>query len=326
MSATRPLAITPGEPAGIGPDLLLQLTASHSPRPLVAIADPCLLEARANQLGLTVNLREWPGPEATVAFRPGQLWVQPVSCPHPVTPGQPDPANAGYLLNTLDRAVDGCLRGDFCGLVTGPLHKGVINDAGIPFSGHTEYLAARSNVASVVMMLACHTLRVALVTTHLPLSAVASQITVERLTTTLRILDSALRRHFALMAPRILVCGLNPHAGEAGHLGHEELTIITPVLEQLRHEGLHLTGPVPADTAFVPASLEAHDAVLAMYHDQGLPVLKHRCFGQAANITLGLPFLRTSVDHGTALPLAATGRASITSLAYAVDQALVLLP
>ncbi len=315
------LALTPGEPAGIGPDLLLRLAAEGpGATRLVAIADPDMLRARADALGLAVPLpayhpEEPPGPG---------LSVLPVTCPGPVHPGRPDPANARYLLETLQRAARGCLAGEFHGLVTGPLHKGVINEAGIPFSGHTEYLAELAGAERVVMLLAAGEMRVALATTHLPLRAVADAITVDGLTTTLRCLHHGLAQRFGLTAPHILVCGLNPHAGEGGHLGDEEQTLIEPVLDALRAEGMHLTGPLPADTLFTPRHLDSADAVLAMYHDQGLPVLKHHGFGRAVNITLGLPFVRTSVDHGTALELAATGAGDLGSLRAAIDQALLM--
>ena len=236
-------------------------------------------------------------------------------------PGQLDVANAPYVLRTLEQAIDHCLTGQASALVTGPVHKGIINEAGIAFTGHTEFLAAKAGVEAVVMMLAAGSLRVALATTHLPLRAVPEAITTSALTTTLRILDRSLRSQFGLARPRIAVLGLNPHAGESGHLGREEIEVIAPVIEQLRAEGLDLSDPLPADTAFVPEALAACDAVLAMYHDQGLPVLKHAGFGEAVNITLGLPFVRTSVDHGTALDVAGRGVARAGSLLAAVDQA-----
>jgi 4-hydroxythreonine-4-phosphate dehydrogenase len=319
---TRPaLALTPGEPAGIGPDVALQL-ASVPPLgfDLVLIAEPAMLAARARQLGLAFAASSWTG-------RGGEapaVYVEPVAAMAPVQPGRLNSANSGYVMDCLRRAARGCQRGEFAALVTGPVHKGVINDAGIPFTGHTEFLAAEAGVAQVVMMLAAPDLRVALATTHLPLSEVSRAITRDHLTGVLSILHADLKKRFAIPNPDILVCGLNPHAGEGGHLGREEIDVIEPVLATLRRAGMKLRGPVPADTAFIPASLTGVDAVLAMYHDQGLPVLKHHDFRHAINITLGLPFVRTSVDHGTALELAGTGRADASSLAAAIAGARAL--
>jgi 4-hydroxythreonine-4-phosphate dehydrogenase len=296
------IAVTTGEPAGVGPELCAALSSESWDCRLVLIGDRSLLERSA---GRTL-------PEDDVLHVP---------LAGPCTPGRLDPANARYVLEVLDRAVDGCLRGQYDAIVTAPVHKGVINDAGIPFTGHTEYLAQRTGVALPVMMLVGGGLRVALVTTHLPLAEVSNAVTSARLRAVLRILDADLRGKFGVPQPRILVCGLNPHAGEGGHLGREELDVIEPTLRELRLEGLHLTGPVPADTAFLPERLAGHDAVLAMFHDQGLPVLKHASFGHAVNVTLGLPILRTSVDHGTALDLAGTGRADAGSLRAAVQLA-----
>ncbi|HUH37488.1 MAG TPA: 4-hydroxythreonine-4-phosphate dehydrogenase PdxA [Spongiibacteraceae bacterium] len=307
--STAPVAISVGEPAGIGPDILLQWVAAHRPAaPLLAYADADLLRARAGQLGLAVTLTDAP------SDRQGRLGVRHTPLAAPVRPGQLDPANAGYVLHCLGQAADDCIAGRAAALVTGPVHKGVINDAGIAFSGHTEFLAARAGVAHVVMMLATAKLRVALVTTHLPLRAVPDAITPGWLSDCIRILARDLVDKFAIPQPRILVLGLNPHAGEGGHLGREEIEVIEPVLAALRREGMQLSGPLPADTAFTPRHLAACDAVLAMYHDQGLPVLKFQGFGEAVNITLGLPYVRTSVDHGTALDLAGSGRAETGSL------------
>lgn len=314
-----PLVLTPGEPAGIGPDLCVLLAQGEREAPLVALADPEMLEERARLLGLPLTVREF-GSGDPVQHSPGELSVLPVRVSVPTRPGHPDPANGRYVLETLGRATEGCLSGEFAALVTGPVHKGIINEAGIPFTGHTEFLAERSGVRRVVMMLATPGLRVALATTHLPLREVADAITRDRLEEVIRILHRDLHR-FGLERPRILVCGLNPHAGEGGHLGREEIEIIGPVLERLRTEGMDLGGPLPADTLFVPRYLEKADAILAMYHDQGLPVLKHKGFGHAVNITLGLPFVRTSVDHGTAVDLAGTGRADTGSLEYAIEMA-----
>jgi 4-hydroxythreonine-4-phosphate dehydrogenase len=312
-----PLVLTPGEPAGVGPDLVLTLAAQGVPHPIVALADPGLLEQRARTLGLSVRLRSVEGSLPEEPAPPGTLWVQPLTLPVRPAPGRPQPRNAGALLEALDLAVDGCQAGRYAALVTGPLHKGVINAAGIPFSGHTEYVAARCG-GSPVMLLAGGGLRVALATTHLPLRAVAENVDAPRLERVLRVLVEGLHRDFGIPRPRVLVLGLNPHAGEQGHLGDEEQRVIEPLLTRLRGEGMALEGPVPADTAFQPQRLAAADAVLAMYHDQGLPVLKHASFGSAVNITLGLPVVRTSVDHGTALELAGTGRADAGSLREAL--------
>jgi 4-hydroxythreonine-4-phosphate dehydrogenase len=313
------IALTPGEPAGVGPDLCVQLAQREIRTRLVAIADPEVLGARAAQLGLPLRL---VGPDEP--SRPGVLPVLAVAARAPVVPGRLDPANAAYVLETLELAVHGCRTGRFAAMVTGPVHKGVINDAGIPFSGHTEFLAERAGGGEAVMMLACPGLRVALATTHLPLREVAAAITAPRLEHVLRVLHRDLQRRFAIERPRLAVCGLNPHAGEGGHLGREEIEVLEPVLKRLGREGLDLRGPLPADTAFTPRQLAKVDAVLAMYHDQGLPVLKHMGFGEAVNVTLGLPILRTSVDHGTALELAGSGRAELGSLLAAVETAVAM--
>jgi 4-hydroxythreonine-4-phosphate dehydrogenase len=322
MSLPR-LALTAGEPAGIGPDLVVMLAQqTHPGCELVAIADPALLTARAHQLGLPLLLHPYrPGTAARVAAA-GELTVLPQALAAPSTAGQADVRNARYVLHTLDRAAAGCLAGEFAALVTAPVHKAVINDAGIAFSGHTEFLQQKAGAARVVMMLACPGLRVALATTHLPLRAVPAAITVPLLHEVLGVLVADLRRRFGIARPRILVTGLNPHAGEGGHLGREEIDVIIPALQSFTGGDCTLTGPLPADTLFTPKYLEQADAVLAMYHDQGLPVLKYRGFGQAVNITLGLPFIRTSVDHGTALDLAGCGRADAGSLRAAVQAAL----
>lgn len=322
MSASRLFALTPGEPAGIGPDLCLLLACEAQPQALVAIASRDLLAERAQQLGLAIELLEvgpgnWPQQPAPAASL--YVWDTPLGAP--VQAGQLDQANAAYVLETLSRAGQGCLAGHFAAMITAPVHKGVINEAGIAFSGHTEFLAELTATAQVVMMLATHGLRVALVTTHLPLKDVAAAITADRLSRVTRILDHDLRTKFGIAKPRILVCGLNPHAGEGGHLGREEIEIIEPTLEQLRGEGIDLIGPLPADTLFTPKHLEHCDAVLAMYHDQGLPVLKYKGFGAAVNVTLGLPIIRTSVDHGTALDLAGTGQIDSGSLQVALHTA-----
>ncbi|WP_375741173.1 4-hydroxythreonine-4-phosphate dehydrogenase PdxA [Pseudomonas boanensis] len=321
MTALR-FALTPGEPAGIGPDLCLLISRNAQAFPLIAIASRDLLEQRAVQLGLAINLipvsaASWPDAPAEA----GSLYVWDTPLRNTVSPGRLDKANAAYVLETLTRAGNGCLEGAFAGMITAPVHKGVINEAGIAFSGHTEFLAELTNTQQVVMMLATRGLRVALVTTHLPLKDVAAAITGERLMRVARILNRDLIDKFGIDRPRILVCGLNPHAGEGGHLGREEIEVIEPALEQLRSEGLDLIGPLPADTLFTPKHLEHCDAVLAMYHDQGLPVLKYKGFGAAVNVTLGLPIIRTSVDHGTALDLSATGKIDCGSLEVALETA-----
>jgi 4-hydroxythreonine-4-phosphate dehydrogenase len=322
MTAPQLFALTPGEPAGIGPDLCLLLAQQVQPKPLVAIASLTMLAERARQLGIAIELiAVGPGAWPEQPSAPGSLYVWDTPLAATVQPGQLEPANAGYVLETLSRAGQGCLDGHFAAMITAPVHKGVINQAGIPFSGHTEFLAELTRTEQVVMMLATRGLRVALVTTHLPLSDVAAAITAERVARVARILDYDLRTKFGIAEPRILVCGLNPHAGEGGHLGREEIEIIEPTLEQLRGEGLDLLGPLPADTLFTPKHLDHCDAVLAMYHDQGLPVLKYKGFGAAVNVTLGLPIIRTSVDHGTALDLAGSGRIDSGSLQVALETA-----
>jgi 4-hydroxythreonine-4-phosphate dehydrogenase len=318
------LALTPGEPAGIGPELCVQLAQQETAVEIVAIADPELLAARARQLQLPLRLVEFD-PQTPAVRRPaGELTILPVALMTPAEPGRLDPSNVKYVLDTLDTAIDGCLDGHFAALVTGPVHKGVINQAGVAFSGHTEYLARRSP-GQPVMMLVTETLRVALATTHLPLAEVPAAITFDGLAQTIETLHRELQTRLGIDDPRILVCGLNPHAGEDGHLGREEIEVIEPVLKKYRDRGWRLEGPLPADTLFTPEPLARADVVLAMYHDQGLPVLKHLGFGQAVNITLGLPIIRTSVDHGTALELAGTGRAQVRSLRLAVDIATDML-
>ncbi|MFC3284700.1 4-hydroxythreonine-4-phosphate dehydrogenase PdxA [Litchfieldella rifensis] len=337
-SRSRPLVVlTTGEPAGIGPELALMLAASGEalPATLVAVGDPAMLAERALALGLAVELDVIAPEDEIPAPRPGVLPVWPVPLRVPARAGVLEPANGEYVLETLDVAIAACRDGRAGAMVTAPLHKGAIIDGGRPgFTGHTEYLRDACGVEEVVMMLATDAalhgiaaggprcpLRVALATTHLPLREVADAITAERLERVLRILDGDLRRHFGIAAPRIVVCGLNPHAGEDGHLGREELDVIAPTLVRLRRQGLDLAGPLPADTLFTPRHLEGADAVLAMYHDQGLPVLKYAGFGRGANITLGLPIVRTSVDHGTALDLAGQGIADPGSLQIAVTLA-----
>ena len=318
MAKTPVIALTPGEPAGIGPDVCV-LLATRPPRArLVFIADPVVLRVRAKALGLPFEAAEWAGQTQD------GLYLLPVATKAPVVPGRLDKANAAYVLETLKRAVTGCLNGEFDALVTGPAHKSNINDAGFAFTGHTEFLAERTNAVQPVMMLATPGLRVALVTTHLPLADVPKAITRARLTAVLEVLQRDLKEKFGIAEPRILVLGLNPHAGESGHLGREEIDIIEPAIRELAARGLRVRGPVPADTAFIPAQLAETDAVLAMYHDQGLPVIKHHDFAHAVNITLGLPFIRTSVDHGTALELAGSGKADPSSLYAALELAIEL--
>ncbi len=300
----NPLVITAGEPAGIGPDLCLALAQTAWSKDIVVIADPIVIEARADMLGVSAeNLK---------------IISEPLA--NPSVCGVPDPANAKSLLVALKRAVAGCIGGEFSGLVTGPLQKSTINDAGISFFGHTEFLAEQSSTVTPVMLLVADTLRVALASTHMPLRQVPDYLTKERLTSVIDVLHADLIKKFGIADPEIIVCGLNPHAGESGHLGKEDAAIIEPVVAEFRRRGMKIRGPIPADTAFTPAA-GAADAVLAMYHDQGLPVLKYAGFGNSVNVTLGLPFIRTSVDHGTALDLAGTGKADAGSMLAAVELA-----
>lgn len=318
------LAISPGEPAGVGPELIVQLAASAPPQDCewLLFADPDLLADRAEALGLALPLDivtlEDP-PQA------GRIGVYPIALGCDAEAGVLNTDNADYVLHCLETATDACIAGQCQALVTAPVQKSVINDAGIPFSGHTEFLAERCCVERVVMMLATPSLRVALQTTHMPLKDVPAAITESALRQTLDITQRAMQQQFGIAQPRITVLGLNPHAGEGGHMGREEIDTIIPCLQQLNNEGMKLRGPLPADTAFNPEQLQYCDAVLAMYHDQGLPVLKSQGFGEAVNITLGLPIIRTSVDHGTALDLAGTGKASASSLQAAVDMALSMI-
>lgn len=316
------LALTAGEPAGVGPELIARLAASPFPADLVAIGDAGLLKRAAAVCGLALDIEAYDG-APRVARAPSTLRVIEIPLRTQATPGHPDPRNAFHVLNALARAADGGLAGEFDALVTAPVQKSVINDAGEAFSGHTEFFAQRA-ACGVVMMLASPQLRVALATTHLPLSRVAAAVTRESLMRTLRIVHAELMGKFAIASPRIAVLGLNPHAGEGGHLGREEIETILPVMDRLRAEGMDLLGPLPADTAFVPAQRMHYDAALAMYHDQALPVLKSEAFDRTVNITLGLPFIRTSVDHGTALDLAGSGRADPSSLFAAARMALEL--
>jgi len=315
LSTCHRIALTAGEPAGIGPDLCVQLAQYQQTCELVIIADPHLLQQRAEQLGLPILLELVDLSKTAQIPAKGVVRYLPVALAEPVTAGVLNPLNSAYVLDTLQLALDGCLAKRFDAVVTAPVHKGIINDAGFLFSGHTEFFADGAGVDQVVMMLATPTLRVALATTHLPLNLVSQSITQSSLTRVIEII------HHGLSSPRIAVCGLNPHAGEGGYLGMEEIEVISPVIEQLRKQGINLSGPWPADTIFVQEKLNEYDVVLAMYHDQGLPVLKHQGFGRAVNVTLGLPFIRTSVDHGTALDIAGTGKATISSLQTAIDMA-----
>ncbi len=318
------VAITSGEPAGVGPELCLRIVERDWPVRLVVLGDIELMRSRAAALGSSVRVVPF---DAAVAPVPGVVEVVHLPLAHPSLPGKLDPANGAYVLRLLDQAIEGCVSGRFAAMVTAPVHKGVICEGlgahdTMPFTGHTEYLAEHTGTPRVVMMLVGGGLRVALVTTHLPLSAVPAAITPQALEETLRIVHADLVHHFGLKSPRILVAGLNPHAGEGGHMGREEIDVIIPVLERLRAQGMQLIGPLPADTLFVPHTLAHGDAVLVMYHDQGLPVLKHASFGGGVNVTLGLPIIRTSVDHGTALDLAGSGRADAGSLFAAIELAI----
>lgn len=313
------IAITSGEPAGVGPELCAHLANRGFPARLVILGDKELIAARAQATGRTLALTDYQQGAQVPA---GTLEVLHIPLAVPSLPGRLDITNSGYVLALLDRALAGCVGNEFSAMVTAPVHKGIIADAGVPFVGHTEYLAEKTGTARVVMLLAGGGLRVALATTHLPLKDVATAITSTELETTLRIMHHDFRQKFGIAEPRILVAGLNPHAGEGGHLGWEEIEVITPVLEKLRAEGMQLIGPLPADTLFTPPQLSRGDGVLAMYHDQGLAVLKYASFGGGVNITLGLPIVRTSVDHGTALDLAGSGQAEPGSLFTAVEAAI----
>ncbi len=316
MSSRPTIALTAGEPAGVGPELCVRVAAGRPDADLVLIGSRGLLSRTARRFGIEL------GAAAYGAGGPLQILDLPLAAP--ALPGVLDARNSAYVVETLRRAADGCVRGEFAAMVTAPVHKGVINDAGIAFTGHTEFLGRRTNSRTVVMMLVAGPLRVALATTHVPLARVSEAISRAGLDEVIRVLDRDLRRRFGIAEPRILVCGLNPHAGEGGHLGREEQQIIGPALDLLRRQGFRLTGPVPADTAFTPRRLAGHDVVLAMYHDQGLPVLKYAGFGRAVNVTLGLPFVRTSVDHGTALDIAGRGVADSASLEAALALAVSL--
>jgi len=323
MTNPKPIVITSGEPAGIGPDLCIQLAQKPRDYPTVVIGNVELFHQRADQLNLDLKTHKYckNQPPST---QKGNLTVLDLPLSAPVKTQQLNKQNAPYVIESLTIAANGCLDNEFSALVTGPVQKSIINDAGINFSGHTEFFADLCNISKVVMMLATKKLKVALVTTHLPLSQVSESITKDNIKQTLQILNTSLKKQFDIQQPRIAICGLNPHAGENGHLGNEEIDIIIPVIKQLEKEGLCLIGPLPADTAFTPKYLDSSDVIVAMYHDQGLPVLKYQGFGSATNITLGLPFIRTSVDHGTALDLAGTGKANLGSMNTAIHYATLL--
>lgn len=321
--ASRPvIAITSGEPAGVGPDICLALAGHESGARLVILCDRDVLEERKRLLDVKHAIADFD-PECRQ--EPGVIEVLHVPLSRSSRPGVLDPANSRYVLSLLERAIAGCISGEFAAMVTAPIHKGVINDAGIAFTGHTEFLAERTGTEQVVMMLVGGGMRVALASTHLALRDVPGAITQPLLERVLRVLRESFARYYGIASPRILVAGLNPHSGEGGHLGREELEIIIPLLDRLRGEGFRLHGPLPADTLFTPVNLKDADCVLAMYHDQGLPVLKYASFGAGINVTLGLPIIRTSVDHGTALDVAGTGRAESSSLHAAVEAALQMI-
>lgn len=321
MSKLPRLIVTSGEPAGIGPDLALMLADKEYAAQITVIGSIELLQQRAQQLQIDVQFEQY-NPSAIQSHQPGRLTVLPLSLNQPVIAGELNSANSNYVLNMLEQAAQGCLGGEFDAVVTAPVHKGVINDAGIAFSGHTEFFAEVTGGQLPVMMLATPGLRVALATTHLPLKDVSAAITQHSLEQVIRIIDKDLREKFGLQTPKIYVCGLNPHAGEGGYLGTEEIDTINPVLERVKQDGITVVGSLPADTIFTPKYIEQADVILAMYHDQGLSVLKHVGFGNAANITLGLPIIRTSVDHGTALDLAGSGKVGFGSMDYAIKVAI----
>ncbi len=326
MVSTKRVIVTAGEPAGVGPDLVLALSQQDWPHQIVVCADKSLLTQRAAQLSIEVELLDYSLSVKPEPQKAGSLLVDHIPLATAVVAGQLNEKNGRYVLATLERAAQGCMSGEFDAVVTGPVHKGIINRSGVPFSGHTEFFAQQSNTPMVVMMLATEGMRVALVTTHLPLADVSKTVTPQRLQSIIHILHTDLVNKFAIKSPKIYVCGLNPHAGEEGCLGDEEIETITPTLKKLRTEdGFDLVGPLPADTIFNENYLKQADAILGMYHDQVLPVLKYKGFGRSVNITLGLPFIRTSVDHGTALDLAATGLADTGSFQTALQQAIELV-
>ncbi|MAG77698.1 MAG: 4-hydroxythreonine-4-phosphate dehydrogenase PdxA [Colwelliaceae bacterium] len=321
---TKRIAVTPGEPAGIGPDLVLAIAQQDWPVEIVIVACADLMKARAKQLGIDITLIEYDENQPAKPQKAGTLTILPIATEQEVVPGQLNPSNGAYVVETLRIASERNMSGEFDAVVTGPVHKGLINQAGIAFSGHTEYFAHQANCSDVVMMLATPGLRVALVTTHIPLAYVSKAVTHERLQKVTRILHSDLKNKFGISAPTIYACGINPHAGEDGHLGREEIEVMNPAFTELRNEGINIIGPLPADTIFQEKYLEDADAILTMYHDQGLPVLKYKGFGSSVNITLGLPFIRTSVDHGTALELAGSNQADAGSFMEAMKTAIDL--
>ncbi len=317
------IAVTPGEPAGVGPDLTIELAQQQWPAQLVIFADEAMMLERASMLGKPLKLTHYVAGETRIQ-EPGELFIQPIPVAVPVIPGELNSENGHYVVETLRQACQANIEGDFDAVVTGPVNKGIINKAGISFSGHTEFFAHQSNTIDVVMLLSTEGLNVALATTHIPLEYVSRAITRERLHQVIHIIHTDLKLKFNITQPHIYVCGLNPHAGEDGHIGREEIETISPALNELREQGIHITGPLPADTIFQPKYLADADVVLAMYHDQGLPVLKYKGFGASVNITLGLPFIRTSVDHGTALDLAGKGEADSGSFTQAMLKAIEL--
>lgn len=323
MVAPLRIALTPGEPAGIGPDLCVMLAQSERPFELVICADPDLLLARATQLGMPLELRDYDPGLNPVGDAVGSLCINPVSLNAPATAGELNVDNSAYVLATLDAAIKGCLQEEFTAMVTGPVHKAIINDSGVAFTGHTEYIADKTG-GKAVMLLVADSLRVAIATTHIPVRDMANTLNTTLLTDTMTVMHKDLQEKFGIEQPRLLVCGLNPHAGESGHIGREEIDIITPAIEACQQQGMNITGPLPADTLFTQRHLKDCDAVLAMFHDQGLPVLKYAAFGSAVNVTLGLPIIRTSVDHGTALDLAGSGNVDAGSLNAAVTLAVSL--
>ncbi len=326
MPSTSRILITPGEPAGIGPDIVVQAAQQRWPVELIAVGDPELLAARANRLGLPLNLIQWNSEDSIEASQPSSLKFIPVTLSTPSEPGYLNKKNASYVIECLKLATQYCLQNLAQALVTGPIQKSILNEAGIPFTGHTEFLAKFCGIDNVIMLFVAPGLRVALATTHLPLAKVSQTITKKLLIDKIRLLHKELKNRFSIRHPRILVCGLNPHAGENGHLGNEELEIISPALAELAKENINVSGPFPADTAFTHKNLQESDAVFAMYHDQALPVVKYAGFGQVVNVTLGLPIIRTSVDHGTALDIAGTQQADPSSLIHAIQLAIELLP
>lgn len=324
MTQIPRILITPGEPAGIGPDIVAELAQQAWPAELVVITDSEMLLARAKQINLPLKLIDVSLSKPPVAHTPGTLKIIPVKLPAPCTPGKLNIANADFVIKCLNLATDLCLENKAEALVTGPVQKSVLNEAGVAFTGHTEFLAARCQASQVLMLFVVDSLKVALLTTHLPLSQVPQAVTQKKLIETIRLLNNELKKRFGIKQPAILVSGLNPHAGEQGHLGREEIDIIEPTLTLLRNENIHVTGPLPADTLFTQKYLSTADAILAMYHDQALPVVKNIGFDRAVNVTLGLPMIRTSVDHGTALDIAGNKKANAGSMQEAVKLAITL--